>query len=345
MFHFELIGCIQFDCIPAMKPETQFIIQNKLKNMKEKAFLIIYLFRIPFKFSIVQTDTLFENTIKVSNIEIESHIDYLSEYGNVVSKDSKKDVKMANVWISYNSNESPNNYLYNILDHPWNVQSTKINDILASKIPNIQLLTPHDGLNPLEFKFKQDKNVQYFNLESQEHENPKIADKPDPYSIENEVYQDTMYFEAPRITFNMIKYLLKFSSSSKVVMNYSELQKTPFLVIFFLHLPIILTSIIIVILVLSFESGITKDLIQDEISKLPLQKYSEDLEFTECSICLDIFQVNEEVRVLSCKHCFHRNCIDSWLRSMLKCPICRNSVTKLADSQNYEFYQSLNSIP
>lgn len=310
--------------------------------MKEKAFLVIYFFKIPFRFSIFQRDALLDDAVKISNIEIESHIDYLSEYGNVVSKDSKKDVRIANVWISSKSTDSPNSHLSNIFEYPWGDQSTKINDILASKISNIQLLTHHDGLNPLEFKSNHDKNVQYFSLDSQAPENPRVAEGPEPYSLGSEVHQDSMYFETPRLTFNMIKYLLKFSSSSKIVMNYSELQKTPFLVIFFLHLPIILTSIIIVILVLSFESGITKDLIQDEISKLPLQKYSEDLEFTECPICLDVFQTNEEVRVLSCKHCFHRNCIDSWLRSMLKCPICRNSVTKLADSQSYEFYQTLN---
>lgn len=312
--------------------------------MKEKALLIISIFKIPLKFHLKHADRYSDDSININSIQIESHIDYISENGSITSKASRKDTKIANVWLTKNFQSASDKYFYHFTDYPLSFQNAKITDILASKIPDIIGISDKKSLNPLEMKSDEGGKLAFIISSNQNAvENPKTADKIGNFILDPDI--ESLYFEVSNVSFNIIKILLKLSLPVKIYMNYSELQKTPFLLVFFLHLPIILTSIIIVILVLSFESGISKDLIQDEISKLPLQKFSEYLEFTECPICLDTFQINEEVRVLSCKHCFHKNCIDSWLKSMLKCPICRNSVTRLADSQNYEFYQSINNFP
>lgn len=47
----------------------------------------------------------------------------------------------------------------------------------------------------------------------------------------------------------------------------------------------------------------------------------------ECSICLEKLILNEGVRKLSCKHTFHKKCIDKWFRHYsLTCPVCRNKL-------------------
>merc|ERR1711939_813148 len=44
----------------------------------------------------------------------------------------------------------------------------------------------------------------------------------------------------------------------------------------------------------------------------------------ECSICLEKFVENEEIRVLPCNHKFHPVCIDPWLLNVSgTCPLCR----------------------
>ncbi|VDP01157.1 unnamed protein product [Soboliphyme baturini] len=46
----------------------------------------------------------------------------------------------------------------------------------------------------------------------------------------------------------------------------------------------------------------------------------------KCPICLSEFERNEFVRTLPCNHPFHIACIDRWLITNKKCPICRLSI-------------------
>ncbi|KAL3529576.1 hypothetical protein ACH5RR_008898 [Cinchona calisaya] len=78
---------------------------------------------------------------------------------------------------------------------------------------------------------------------------------------------------------------------------------------------------------------------QDDIEKLPSFDYSfriddEEKEESsngngsrsslECAVCLENFKDGEKCRLLpKCNHCFHADCIDSWLAKTAACPICR----------------------
>lgn len=45
-----------------------------------------------------------------------------------------------------------------------------------------------------------------------------------------------------------------------------------------------------------------------------------------CSICLGEYQPKETLRTIpQCKHYFHADCIDEWLKMNTTCPLCRNS--------------------
>ncbi|KAI7741820.1 hypothetical protein M8C21_003253 [Ambrosia artemisiifolia] len=45
-----------------------------------------------------------------------------------------------------------------------------------------------------------------------------------------------------------------------------------------------------------------------------------------CPICLSEYNVKEMVRCIpECRHCFHAECIDEWLKVNGTCPVCRNS--------------------
>ncbi|XP_061357074.1 putative RING-H2 finger protein ATL21A [Gastrolobium bilobum] len=47
-----------------------------------------------------------------------------------------------------------------------------------------------------------------------------------------------------------------------------------------------------------------------------------------CWICLSEYNSKDTIRCIpECKHCFHTDCIDEWLRMNSTCPVCRNSPT------------------
>ncbi|TKC44704.1 hypothetical protein EI555_012704 [Monodon monoceros] len=45
-----------------------------------------------------------------------------------------------------------------------------------------------------------------------------------------------------------------------------------------------------------------------------------------CAVCLDYFCNKQWLRVLPCKHEFHRDCVDPWLMIQQTCPLCKFNV-------------------
>nr|GMD33071.1 RING-H2 finger protein ATL39-like [Ipomoea batatas] len=67
---------------------------------------------------------------------------------------------------------------------------------------------------------------------------------------------------------------------------------------------------------------------QEDIKKLPCFEYKleiikEEEDEVDCAVCLESFKVGDKCRLLKCNHCFHAQCIDSWLINTAFCPICR----------------------
>ncbi|CAN0885825.1 E3 ubiquitin-protein ligase RHA2B [Linum grandiflorum] len=58
----------------------------------------------------------------------------------------------------------------------------------------------------------------------------------------------------------------------------------------------------------------------------------------ECAVCLSEFGEGERVRRLSCKHMFHKDCVDKWLTrrrteghlGFSSCPLCRSELVVLS---------------
>lgn len=44
-----------------------------------------------------------------------------------------------------------------------------------------------------------------------------------------------------------------------------------------------------------------------------------------CSVCLERYEIGDEVRTIPCFHTFHTHCIDPWLRQKAECPVCKHS--------------------
>uniref|UniRef100_A0A3B5LC66 RING-type E3 ubiquitin transferase n=1 Tax=Xiphophorus couchianus TaxID=32473 RepID=A0A3B5LC66_9TELE len=52
-----------------------------------------------------------------------------------------------------------------------------------------------------------------------------------------------------------------------------------------------------------------------------------------CAICLEEFQDGQNVRIISCAHEFHRDCVDPWLMQHRTCPLCMHNIMASASEK------------
>lgn len=64
------------------------------------------------------------------------------------------------------------------------------------------------------------------------------------------------------------------------------------------------------------------------LASVELVVVAEGAEEGECTVCLDTLVVGEETRRLPCSHVFHRKCIDHWLLTRRKCPLCNLNIIR-----------------
>ncbi|KAM4867349.1 E3 ubiquitin-protein ligase RNF149 [Thomomys bottae] len=69
------------------------------------------------------------------------------------------------------------------------------------------------------------------------------------------------------------------------------------------------------------------------IGQLPLHTVKQgekgiDIDAENCAVCIENFKVKDVIRILPCKHIFHRICIDPWLLDHRTCPMCKLDVIK-----------------
>ncbi|XP_072315319.1 RING finger protein 150-like [Eucyclogobius newberryi] len=75
------------------------------------------------------------------------------------------------------------------------------------------------------------------------------------------------------------------------------------------------------------------DAAKKAISKLQLRtirKGDEETEsdFDNCAVCIEGYKANDVVRILPCRHLFHKACVDPWLLDHRTCPMCKMNILK-----------------
>uniref|UniRef100_A0A9L0R388 E3 ubiquitin-protein ligase RNF130 n=1 Tax=Equus caballus TaxID=9796 RepID=A0A9L0R388_HORSE len=53
-----------------------------------------------------------------------------------------------------------------------------------------------------------------------------------------------------------------------------------------------------------------------------------DPDFDHCAVCIESYKQNDVVRILPCKHVFHKSCVDPWLSEHCTCPMCKLNILK-----------------
>ncbi|KAL3512424.1 hypothetical protein ACH5RR_025141 [Cinchona calisaya] len=73
------------------------------------------------------------------------------------------------------------------------------------------------------------------------------------------------------------------------------------------------------------------------VEGLPNIKMTEELlasDSSQCAVCKDSFELDEEAKQMPCKHIYHSDCILPWLELHNSCPVCRYELP--TDDPDYE---------
>ncbi|CAF0940768.1 unnamed protein product [Adineta ricciae] len=72
-------------------------------------------------------------------------------------------------------------------------------------------------------------------------------------------------------------------------------------------------------------------LTDSELERLPTMIYTKSCTTIQvddkCAVCLSEYIGGDKLKHLRCKHFFHSDCIDPWLKTSTRCPICRGEQT------------------
>lgn len=71
----------------------------------------------------------------------------------------------------------------------------------------------------------------------------------------------------------------------------------------------------------------------EEINRCPVRtlaehddllQHSPEKEPPHCAVCLETYELGNQVRTIPCFHTFHTDCIDPWLTQKAVCPVCKH---------------------
>lgn len=51
-------------------------------------------------------------------------------------------------------------------------------------------------------------------------------------------------------------------------------------------------------------------------------------ESDQCAVCIEPYKLSDVIRVLPCKHVFHKSCVDPWLLEQRSCPMCKMDILR-----------------
>ena len=74
---------------------------------------------------------------------------------------------------------------------------------------------------------------------------------------------------------------------------------------------------------------------QEQINRLPTLTWNAQMAVgkaenhteVKCQVCQCDYEEGDVLRRLPCDHCFHKDCIDKWLKLVASCPTCKQSVS------------------
>ncbi|ELT95899.1 hypothetical protein CAPTEDRAFT_227655 [Capitella teleta] len=158
---------------------------------------------------------------------------------------------------------------------------------------------------------------------------------------------------------NGTKVMMHISVGRQQTTQYSSINKTSvlFVSISFIVLMIISLAWLVFYYIQRFRYAHAKERLSKRlmnaakkaITKMPVRTIKNgdketDSDFDQCAVCIESYRASDVIRILPCKHMFHKSCVDPWLIEQRSCPMCKLDILKAYGLQVHGSHDSMVNI-
>ncbi|XP_012934961.1 RING finger protein 150 [Aplysia californica] len=68
-------------------------------------------------------------------------------------------------------------------------------------------------------------------------------------------------------------------------------------------------------------------------------------DFDQCAVCIEPYKPQDVIRILPCRHVFHKSCVDPWLLDQRTCPMCKMDILRAFGMQIGGSQESVHADP
>ncbi|XP_076446578.1 RING finger protein 150-like [Babylonia areolata] len=68
-------------------------------------------------------------------------------------------------------------------------------------------------------------------------------------------------------------------------------------------------------------------------------------DFDQCAVCIEGYRPHDVIRILPCKHVYHKSCVDPWLLDQRSCPMCKLDILRAYGMQVFGSQESVHQDP
>ncbi|KAI4292351.1 hypothetical protein PAPHI01_1625 [Pancytospora philotis] len=304
-------------------------------NMNESVHLIVRFLFIDISLPVLSVaPTPHAACSCLARARVKSHVEYLSEYGDVV-RDAVSDPSVLDICVYSDKNYSERPWVadFEFLDYTAGGQEEKT-------LENNPDTSAQEHAAPAAV-------YSFYKPQSTNENKPDLTSSDNGAGAPSATHSGkdagprgaSHYVALSPANSILFAILQKFSPiESTISYHYTEFDSVPLFLQILLHVPLILTGLVIFLVIFTLDPDFQASMLKKEIDKLPAFQYAEDMQLADCSVCLDGYASAQELRRLRCNHVFHKACIDSWLLQNPKCPICRDAVASAPTFPHYNEY-------
>ncbi|KAL6121431.1 hypothetical protein NUSPORA_01642 [Nucleospora cyclopteri] len=220
------------------------------------------------------------SSIKLIDLNVDSSVEYLNDDGKITK---------------HISNPFHYDEIHVFKDPGYDFDGSFYrSDLEGKKLPELKNRMAEDEVltEAISNNFNNINNHNKSIHEKEDNNKEKLNEIPE----ENNETPQKKFYTTSFFNYYLLKFLSLFGYESGILhYNHTEFEYISFFLQLFFHIPLFLTALVIFVIILTFDPDMNLEMIREEINNLPESKYTEEMTIKECPICLEHFEIAEDI--------------------------------------------------